>query len=481
MFTLSFYKQFTVAALLFIAAGIIALFTHQLLWLLLPFAWVIAPAVILHKSKWIFYALIALLPLSTEVNVTPSLGFDFPDEIIMMLLTGIFIIKASYNPSVIPVSVLRHPLCFLLCLHLLWIILTACLSMQPLLSLKFFLAKLWYIVPFIILPCIFFKGKKDFTLVAKLLLFPMAFVVLQSLVRHSFYQFSFEGIKETLSPFFRNHVNYSAMLVCLMPVLWAVQHVTPVQTRYKLWAKAGLAIGLVAVVLAYSRGAWIALIFGIIAGWLIRKKIMGLFIMTGVFVFCTATIWLVTNNNYLKFAPDYNTTIFHKDIREHLLATIQLKDVSNAERFYRWVAGGNMIAEKPIAGFGPNTFYNFYKSYTITHFKTWVSNNPDHSTVHNYFLLISLEQGIPGLVLFCLLFFGMILHSQYLYHRLRDVFYKTAALTIGIILSMIGVLIFVSDLIETDKIGSLFWLCLGLLIVLTERKEEEGVRLYHPC
>ncbi|MFX5522135.1 hypothetical protein ABTD78_22970, partial [Acinetobacter baumannii] len=51
--------------------------------------------------------------------------------------------------------------------------------------------------------------------------------------------------------------------------------------------------------------------------------------------------WLFYNNNYLRFAPEYNTTIFHTNFSQHLEATVTLKDVSNAERFYRWVAAFN--------------------------------------------------------------------------------------------------------------------------------------------
>ncbi|HEX8331498.1 MAG TPA: hypothetical protein VF622_02680, partial [Segetibacter sp.] len=109
---------------------------------------------------------------------------------------------------------------------------------------------------------------------------------------------------------------------------------------------------------------------------------------------------------------------------------------------------------------------------TETPFKTWVSNNPEHSSVHNYFILVAIEQGVPGLLFFCMLYFGMILNSQKLYHKLEDAFYKQVALTIGVVLVMIGALIFASDLIETDKIGSLFWLCLGILIVLDGKRKK---------
>jgi O-antigen ligase len=39
------------------------------------------------------------------------------------------------------------------------------------------------------------------------------------------------------------------------------------------------------------------------------------------------------------------------------------------------------------------------------------------------------------------------------------------AMTAGIIMTMILTVNFLSDLVETDKIGSLFFLCLSLLVV----------------
>ncbi|MBK8953719.1 MAG: O-antigen ligase family protein [Chitinophagaceae bacterium] len=109
------------------------------------------------------------------------------------------------------------------------------------------------------------------------------------------------------------------------------------------------------------------------------------------------------NDRYLQYAHDFKTTIFHKNFNEHLIATYRLKDVSTAERFYRWIAGVRMIKDNPVIGFGPGSFYPNYKEYTVPAFKTWVSNNKDHSTVHNYFLLLAVEQGLPGLFFFLLL------------------------------------------------------------------------------
>jgi O-antigen ligase len=168
---------------------------------------------------------------------------------------------------------------------------------------------------------------------------------------------------------------------------------------------------------------------------------------------------------YLKYAPDFETTIFHKNFGEHLIATYKLKDVSTEERFYRWIAGVRMIKDNWLTGYGPNTFYDNYKEYAVPAFKTWVSDNKEHSTVHNYFLLTAIEQGLPGLSLLLIPFGAMLYYSHRLYHRIKNPFYKTMALTTSVITIMIIVVNFLSDLIETDKVGSIFFLYLAVLIV----------------
>ena len=223
---------------------------------------------------------------------------------------------------------------------------------------------------------------------------------------------------------------------------------------------------LIALFLSYSRGAWLALLVGIISYWLIQKKKLLFAFLVSVVLILASVFWVSKNDRYLDYANDFKTTIFHKNFEKHLIATYKLKDVSTAERFNRWIAGARMTKDNLLTGFGPNTFYNNYKPYTLPAFKTWVSRNTEHSTVHNYFLLILIEQGIPGLVFFLLLVCGVIYYSEKLYARISDPFYKAAAMACGVMVMMIITVNFLSDLIETDKVGSLFFLCLSLLVII---------------
>jgi O-antigen ligase len=136
-----------------------------------------------------------------------------------------------------------------------------------------------------------------------------------------------------------------------------------------------------------------------------------------------------------------------------------------------------MLAGEPLTGFGPNSFYLHYKPYTLRSFQTWVSNNPEHSTVHNYFLLLALEQGLIGLLLFLALLMGMFISLQLLYTQLQSNFYKTITLTISGMLTIVVVLNLMSDLIETDKVGAVFYSCLGAILLLRQQLLQEKTAL----
>ena len=469
-------KQYWGAVTIFIIAGIAAIVLNQILLIGLPFLYIILPIVfsfVIHNIEKIFWLLFITLPLSTELNITPSLGIDFPDELLMMLLTGLFFLSIISRPKLFPIVALKHPLFIVIVVQLLWILVCTFFAVNQLLSIKYFLARIWFIIPFVILPQFFIQSISQFKKLALSLIIPMGVVVVLCLVRHSYYHFSFEGIKNTLSPFFRNHVNYSAMLVCLLAVLWCVRKLTPKTNQYHLWLNWGLVIGFIALFFAYSRGAWAALIIGLFTAIIIRRKMIGktLILVTITIVFLVG--WLTYKNHYVRFAPDYQQTIFHSELGEHLKSTTSLKDLSNAERFHRWVAGAKMFIKKPFTGFGPNNFYTNYKNYTSNIFKTYVSDNPEHSTVHNYFLLTAVEQGFIGLLLFYLLLCSMLLRIQKLYNLFKNNFYRTVTLTTGIVISMIAAINIMSDMIETDKIGSLFWLSIGVIFVLELKLKEE--------
>jgi len=451
----------------FIVIAGVAVFTEQYLLAIIPFA------LLLFFAGWqnmniVFLLLLIALPFSFEYNFSSGLGTDIPDEFLMLFVSLLFFAYWLYSPSVLGTNVMQHPLLLFFLISTCWIFIAATFSTHQQISFKYLLAKGWYIGAFVLAPLIAWKEKKIIIKSGSLLITSMMLVILIALVRHYQTGFSFATINDAIFPFFRNHVNYSAMLVCLLPVLVAYFILSKKRNLRVLLAGA-IIIALIALFFSYSRGAWLALVAGIIAYWLIKKRLLFYSYITAIALTITLLFWIKGNDRYLRYAHDYKTTIFHQDFSDHLISTYKLKDVSTAERFYRWIAGVRMIKDNWLTGYGPNTFYENYKGYAVPAYKTWVSDNPERSTVHNYFLLMAIEQGIPGLIFFLLLLGAMVYYAQHLYHRVKDLFYKTLAAVTGVIITMIIVLNFLSDLVETDKVGSLFFLCFTMLIIIDSK------------
>ncbi|HEU4472501.1 MAG TPA: O-antigen ligase family protein [Flavisolibacter sp.] len=439
-----------------------AAYLQEFYYLLLPLTLLLGICLV-HYPVYLFYLLVFSIPWSIEFNFSQNLGTDFPDEPLMLLMSFSMLGYLIWNRRTIRARHL-HPLLFILFLQLVWTLCTLAASTEPLYSFKFILAKTWYLLAFVAAPLVLFRDEKVLKRSALLLLFSMSCVTLIGLLRHGQKGWSFDTINESLLPFFRNHVSYSALLVFMVPLLILV--IKRVNGR---WARSLLYIlffvTLVALYFSYARGAWLALVFGLLSYWLIRKKLLVASFCLAIALSAAAVFWISENYRYMRLAPDFRTTIYHSDFREHLVATYELKDVSTAERVHRWVAGIRMAEDTWMAGTGPASFYWNYKPYTLPAFRTWVSRNEEQSTVHNYFLLLLIEQGLPALLLFVLLLATAFFYVQCISQRKGDPFWTSAAVTAGVILVMECTVNFLSDLVETDKAGSVFYICLAVIII----------------
>jgi O-antigen ligase len=457
----------SIAALLCFVAGIVL---DETILLLLPFA-VLTIVVFTRNLRYLFFALLFAIPLSTEFSVTTTLSTDLPDEPMMLMLAGSLLLLLILKPSLLPKELMKSSLVLLVLLQLVWMLVTVFFSHEVWLSIKYCLAKSWFLLAFVIGGLLFLRTKDDLKLASKALIFSMLIPIVISLVRHAAKGFTFESINSTLDPFFRNHVNYSALIVCMFPILLVWYYFSAGKLRK--WIIACIAVFIVALFFAYSRGAWLCLISGAVTWIAVKRRFLLSLIVAALLIAGAALFWLIQNNNYLKFAPDFNTTTQHTDFNEHLEATYTLKDMSTMERFYRWIAGIKMLNEEKMHGFGSNSFTTYYKEYTVSAFKTWVSSNEEKSSVHNYFLLIAIEQGLPGVIILLALLIYMFAVAVKAYHTLHDPFERSLAMLCAVVLSMIVTLNLLSDLIETDKIGSLYFIIIGLLIRLQVKVNEQ--------
>jgi O-antigen ligase len=101
-----------------------------------------------------------------------------------------------------------------------------------------------------------------------------------------------------------------------------------------------------------------------------------------------------------------------------------------------------------------------------------VSRNFEHSTVHNYFLFLLTEQGIPGFLLFLVFIVFIYIRGQKIYIETQDPEEKKIVLAVLVALVVMLFDNMLSDLIEDVKIGPIFYWLIALL-VMQDRKNEK--------
>ena len=438
--------------------------------LLIPIAF-LGLLLMLIKPYWVCAIFFMLLPFSIEVDLPGGYATDLPSEPLMLVLTGLTLLFLLSRIKDIKGKYFNNPVTVILVLHIAWILITVLFSTHPFFSIKFFLAKIWYVFPFYFLPFYILQKENKVRLIIQLLIWATAISITYVMFRHAMTSFSFASINKAVRPIYRNHVNYGIMLVLVLPYVY---YIYKTSTRLSKQIYLGLLLYfLAAIYLTYTRAAQLSIVLAIAIYFVVKLKLVKASLTAALAAGILLVAYMSWNNNYLDFAPEYSKAVEHKKFDNLVEATYKMEDISTVERFYRWVAGIYMIKEKPLTGFGPSTFYSEYKSYTVTSYKTYVSQNPEKSGVHNYYLMTAIEQGVLGLIIFIAFIFLVLVYGEQAYYAACS--YREQQLVMASIISftIICIVILINDLIEADKVGPFFFLAASIITIFYQNHKEK--------
>ncbi len=133
---------------LFILFSLFAFYVENWFYFLTPFALLIIYISIYH-TKYVFLFILFATPLSINIEeFVTSVGLYVPTE---PLLFGLLLLVILYQlrSNFIPTFVFKNEIIWAIGIYLAWIFISACMSTHPLVSFKFLLVKLWYVVPLI--------------------------------------------------------------------------------------------------------------------------------------------------------------------------------------------------------------------------------------------------------------------------------------------------------------------------------------------
>ncbi|MEZ4987541.1 MAG: O-antigen ligase family protein [Saprospiraceae bacterium] len=401
--------------------------------------------------RLLYWLLIICIPFSTEVNLPGGFGTDLPTEPLMVGLMVLALILWLSRVKQMSFDFIRHPLTLLLLLHIGWLVATTITSALLLVSVKFLLAKIWYVVTFFFLTAYIIRTEADVDRFFRFFFWPFILMVGVIFTRHALDGFSFQGIHGIMHPFQRNHVNYAAQMALFFPWIWLYRSQRSDGSLNWYWIGVLLFL-LVAIYFSFTRAAYVSLVIALGVYFVVRWKMMKVVLILAVVAAIAGVVYLINDDKYLDYAPNFERTVSHEAFDNLIEATYKMEDISTMERLYRWVAARHMAPVKPWMGWGPGNFVNFYESYTVTSFRTYVSHNPERSGIHNYFLMTLTDQGFPGLVIFIVLLIAIFVRGEKIYHALsRWPTRQRIALASLLSLSVIISFLLINDLIETTK------------------------------
>jgi len=431
---------------------------HSMIINALPLALGIVLLAVFAFNKLI-YLVVFFTPLSLPLKeIMPGLSFDMflPTEPLLVGILLIFILK-FFASGKFDRDILTHPVSLAIYFSLFWMLVTSLTSTMPLVSFKFLLSRIWFIVCFYLLTAKLFESGKNIEKFIWLYTLPLLIVISYATTRHLGYGlWDKQAANFVVNPLYNDHTAYGAALAMYLPFLFGFSFTKLYSPGVKTFVRIVLAIVLMGLILSYARAAWLSMMaaFGI---WIIirlKLRFKPLFIT---FLIVLSVI-LVFQNQLLMYL-ERNDTESSANLTEHISSISNISsDASNLERINRWSCAIRMFEDKPIFGWGPGTYMFNYAPYQLTADRTIIStNSADGGNAHSEYLGPMAESGLLGVITFLILISVVMYTAVHAYTRAKDKRLKTLVMSalLGLITYYIhGIL---NNFLDTDKLSVPFW------------------------
>ena len=346
---------------------------------------------------------------------------------------------------------------------------------MPAVSLKFFLSRLWFVVGGYFLFTLVFKKTDNINRFIWLYAIALIIVIAVTNFKLAGYGLNNQHASNfVVRPFYNDHTSYGAMLVFFFfPILYfVINEKKDLLTKFS--ARILLVIFLFAIILSYTRAAWLSMAFGL-GLWLVIK--LRVKISTIILSVVFAVLIAFSFQNQILRALEDNESESSGKLTEHVESIANItSDASNLERINRWKCAIQMFKEKPVFGWGPGIYMFQYAPFQFSYDRTIISTNfGDWGNAHSEYLGPLSESGLVGMVSFILIVFFAFRTGYRVYHNTNSK--KIKELTLFIILSLStyflhGVL---NNFLDTDKASIPVWGFIAMLVALDVYHKQQKI------
>jgi len=463
-----------VISFLFIIANAYLTYKGNLILNVIPFALIVV-YIALFKFDVLFMLLVFFTPLSINIEefTNGAIGLFLPTEPILfgMLLIIIF---NSFFKNIFDKSIVLHPISIVIILQLLWIFMTALSSELPLVSFKFLLTKLWFFIPIYFYGVLFFKKNDNrISLFIWLFISSMTIVIFYTLINHAMYGFDEETGHWVMSPFFKDHTSYGAILALCYPLIIGLYKTnkSPISKAFLIFL---LILFAFAIIMSYTRAAWLSLFGAFLVYLLIKFKVKFKYLafLGFIGIIYIAVNWVEIGHALEKNRAEHATE--NLDERLESMANVT-SDASNLERINRWTAAYDLWSERPILGWGPGTYAMVYGPKQRAQNLTIISTSSgNRGNAHSEYLGPLAEQGILGMLLMFILVGLIIYYGITVYLKLPDdSMHKTLVLMVTLGLITYFAHGFLNNYLDTDKATVPVWGLTAYIVMLDLRLKKK--------
>lgn len=298
---------------------------------------------------------------------------------------------------------------------------------------------------------------------------PLTIVAVYTMVVHSTHNFDQKPAHWVMQPFFKDHTSYGAVLAMFYPIVWAYLWSKNLTINTKIVIGVIIALLTLAIILSYTRAAWVSLVGVVFLYFLVQAKIRW-WIVVMLAIGAIGAGFAFQEQVLMKL--EKNRQDSSDDLAEHVNSISNVAtDASNLERINRWSAALRMFEERPMLGFGPGTYKFYYAPYQHSSQLTIISTNfGDLGNAHSEYFGPLAEMGVLGLITF-LLIIGIAIY------KFIVVYYDTKSREMQLVLmgAFLGFITYVvhgtlNNYLDLDKANVPFWGFLALLV---------AIELYH--
>ncbi len=432
--------------------------------ILIPVAFIMLILYIFSLEKILLLA-VFVTPLAVNIgDYDLGVSISVPSEPLLIGILFFFTLKILLEGG-IERRIVRHPVTLAIIFSLAWMMITSITSDIPLVSFKYLLSRLWFIVPVYFGGLMLFRTKTNIRRFIWAYMLALIVVIGYTTWVHQGYNFSEKAGHWVMSPFYNDHTAYGVILALFIPVMIALAIDRSVSARQRFFAVLAVVVLSIALYLSYSRAAWVSV--GFAMGVLILVKLRIKFKWIAISVVALLTVFFTFKFEILD-RLDKNKQDASANFIEHIQSISNISsDASNLERINRWQAALRMYEERPVLGWGPGTYQFEYAPFQRSKEKTIISTNlGDHGNAHSEYIGPLAESGFPGFLSVLFILVTVIYTGLKVYRKDSNAQTRLLALsaTLGLITYYVhGIM---NNFLNTDKASVPFWGFVAIIVAL---------------